>query len=574
MNSSNPIQRLHHITIGLCTNIRNAISKLILIALLTQVAYSAVYAETITSIYAEDKIYKVNEGIVLTILLDENNVGCGLVINDGLRGDEKVKLRENKSYRKIISYPQDGKYLVTVKGKTIWAGLKSLRACDGERSLVVSVETKKQDSSSPDQASNTAIALEKNVNEDTKLQAMKAELAKVREEKTEAEKLAAENELKAMKAELNRLRAEKASIEELKREREFQKKREAEVLERFRLVRRTSGDVVYKNQCSACHDNGVVGSPKIGDADAWAPRMLKGEDALIKNTIHGLGAMAPQSGGEYNDKEIINAVKYMMEIAKKSIDEKKAAAEKAAAEKAAAEKAAAEKAAAEKAAAEKAAAEKAAAEKAAAEKAAAEKAAAEKAKLDAMQAELQKLREEKKKSESSIFSRVISVFGSSDITQEKNRNVSIEKTAAEKAAAEKAAAEKAAAEKAAAEKAPAEKAAAESSTVTIDAMDFSYALFSGDDGKGKSKESYLLDLSDAKNVRLINAFVYGKDTTSGSTWSLLIGDNTPRIICQQSSKQAKKVVVNLTKKLSNATVEGEYVDFELNRLILRDCKIK
>ena len=67
--------------------------------------------------------------------------------------------------------------------------------------------------------------------------------------------------------------------------------------------------------------------------------------------------------------------------------------------------------------------------------------------------------------------------------------------------------------------------------------------------------------------------MYGKDTSSESEWLLLIGDNTPRIICQQKSKEAKMIVANMNNKISSATVEGDYSHFLSNKLYLTNCVI-
>ena len=72
-----------------------------------------------------------------------------------------------------------------------------------------------------------------------------------------------------------------------------------------------SGEEVYKAQCTACHAAGLAGSPKIGDAAAWAPRIKTGYDALWASALKGKGAMGAQGGGEYNDTEIGRAVVYL-----------------------------------------------------------------------------------------------------------------------------------------------------------------------------------------------------------------------------------------------------------------------
>ena len=72
-----------------------------------------------------------------------------------------------------------------------------------------------------------------------------------------------------------------------------------------------SGEEVYKAQCTACHAAGVAGAPKFGDATAWAPRIKTGFEALWNSALKGKGAMGAQGGGDYDDREIAQAVVYM-----------------------------------------------------------------------------------------------------------------------------------------------------------------------------------------------------------------------------------------------------------------------
>jgi cytochrome c5 len=72
-----------------------------------------------------------------------------------------------------------------------------------------------------------------------------------------------------------------------------------------------TGEEVYQGRCSACHATGLLGSPKFGDAAAWAPRIAKGYEALLNSALHGKGNMTPQSGGDYSDYEIGRALVYM-----------------------------------------------------------------------------------------------------------------------------------------------------------------------------------------------------------------------------------------------------------------------
>ena len=72
-----------------------------------------------------------------------------------------------------------------------------------------------------------------------------------------------------------------------------------------------AGDAVYKAQCAACHESGLAGAPKFGDAAAWAPRVATGYEALLTSALKGKGAMGAQAGGAFSDIEIGRAVVHM-----------------------------------------------------------------------------------------------------------------------------------------------------------------------------------------------------------------------------------------------------------------------
>lgn len=73
-----------------------------------------------------------------------------------------------------------------------------------------------------------------------------------------------------------------------------------------------SGEEVVKAVCSACHAAGVLGSPKIGDKEAWAPRIAQGYETLIQHALKGI-RMMPAKGGNpsLTDTEVAGAVAYM-----------------------------------------------------------------------------------------------------------------------------------------------------------------------------------------------------------------------------------------------------------------------
>jgi len=73
------------------------------------------------------------------------------------------------------------------------------------------------------------------------------------------------------------------------------------------------GEQIYQTICTACHQHGIAGSPKLGDNDSWAPRLEKGMDALFTSALQGLGAMPPKGGNiSLPDEDIKAAVAYMV----------------------------------------------------------------------------------------------------------------------------------------------------------------------------------------------------------------------------------------------------------------------
>ncbi|WP_322469673.1 c-type cytochrome [Hydrogenophaga sp. SNF1] len=96
-----------------------------------------------------------------------------------------------------------------------------------------------------------------------------------------------------------------------------------------------SGANVFKAQCAACHEAGLAGAPKFGDASAWAARIATGYEALLNSALKGKGAMGAQGGGAFRDPEIGRAVVYMANAAGAKFAEPQLAAPAPAAEAAA-----------------------------------------------------------------------------------------------------------------------------------------------------------------------------------------------------------------------------------------------
>lgn len=72
------------------------------------------------------------------------------------------------------------------------------------------------------------------------------------------------------------------------------------------------GAQTYKAVCAMCHDSGLMGAPKPGDKNAWAPRIAQGKDTLIQHAINGI-RMMPAKGGNpsLSDDEVAQTVIFM-----------------------------------------------------------------------------------------------------------------------------------------------------------------------------------------------------------------------------------------------------------------------
>ena len=76
-----------------------------------------------------------------------------------------------------------------------------------------------------------------------------------------------------------------------------------------------AGEAVYKRACAGCHMTGAAGSPRVGDASAWQPRVAKGSAMLVQSAtagVPGTAMMARGTCGTCSDDDIKAAVEYMI----------------------------------------------------------------------------------------------------------------------------------------------------------------------------------------------------------------------------------------------------------------------
>lgn len=74
------------------------------------------------------------------------------------------------------------------------------------------------------------------------------------------------------------------------------------------------GQATYNAACISCHNPGISGAPRLGDVDAWQPRLAKGRAVLVDSTINGLNAMPPKGMcWQCSDEDLVHAVDFMLE---------------------------------------------------------------------------------------------------------------------------------------------------------------------------------------------------------------------------------------------------------------------
>ncbi len=80
----------------------------------------------------------------------------------------------------------------------------------------------------------------------------------------------------------------------------------------------SSGKKIYNEHCSACHNEGKQGAPKIGDKASWKPLIAQNMDVLIGKTLKGKSHRQHGVCQHCTTGEVIEAVKYMVNQSKTS----------------------------------------------------------------------------------------------------------------------------------------------------------------------------------------------------------------------------------------------------------------
>jgi len=84
--------------------------------------------------------------------------------------------------------------------------------------------------------------------------------------------------------------------------------------------------LVFQQICAECHVQSGIGSPTLGDDEAWRPRRAKGIDVLLVNTIDGYGQMPPLGTCSFcTEQELRRLVAFVSGLGMESLLELEAA---------------------------------------------------------------------------------------------------------------------------------------------------------------------------------------------------------------------------------------------------------
>jgi len=72
-------------------------------------------------------------------------------------------------------------------------------------------------------------------------------------------------------------------------------------------------ETTYRRFCYSCHTSGAAGAPRLGDPEAWAPRVAQGWETLFDHTLNGLRGMPPRGlCRQCSDEELDAVLRWML----------------------------------------------------------------------------------------------------------------------------------------------------------------------------------------------------------------------------------------------------------------------
>ena len=74
-------------------------------------------------------------------------------------------------------------------------------------------------------------------------------------------------------------------------------------------------EATYRRYCYSCHAVGAAGAPRVGDIDAWRPRIAQGWNTLLAHTIDGVRTMPPKGlCRQCSDEDLAAVLGWMLDL--------------------------------------------------------------------------------------------------------------------------------------------------------------------------------------------------------------------------------------------------------------------
>ena len=96
------------------------------------------------------------------------------------------------------------------------------------------------------------------------------------------------------------------------------------------------------------------------------------------------------------------------------------------------------------------------------------------------------------------------------------------------------------------------------------------AMFLGETKDGRSMSRIALEMED-RTVFINSIYAYGTSEGTGY-YTIIMGDNTPRVLCRQTSREARLHAMDELKKPDTYAVRGRYDAYDGRKITLVECQ--
>lgn len=103
----------------------------------------------------------------------------------------------------------------------------------------------------------------------------------------------------------------------------------------------------------------------------------------------------------------------------------------------------------------------------------------------------------------------------------------------------------------------------------VDGHDIIMALGLGETADGKSKDMLLLEM-EGNTINVTNAFIFATQT-EGTNFFVAMGDNVPRLMCVQKSKEKRLSAMQTVEAIGAYNIVGTWEKYTDGIIFLQEC---